>query len=42
MPYKQDIIPYLTSIRGVAKELGVVNTILKFDEQTIGLLLIIS
>jgi shikimate 5-dehydrogenase len=30
MPYKKDILPYLDEVHGVAKVLGVVNTVVKF------------
>ena len=32
MPYKKDIVPYLDFLDGPSKELGVVNTILKYKK----------
>lgn len=36
MPSKKDVVPFMSEIYGVAKEIGVVNTIVKTDGKLYG------
>ena len=36
IPYKQKIIPFLTEVKGAAKEIGAVNTVVKTENGTVG------
>lgn len=36
MPSKKDVVPLMTEVHGVAKVLGVVNTIVKIDNKLYG------